>query len=43
VALISSTMRVIVTTALYEYAANGAAPGPFDPQLLQSAFRTKSK
>jgi hypothetical protein len=40
-ALISSTLQVIVTTALYEYAANGAAPGPFSGELLQAAFRPK--
>ncbi len=39
--LISSTLKVIVTTALYEYAANGAAPGPFSGELLQAAFRPK--
>jgi hypothetical protein len=40
-ALISSTLKVILTTAIYEYASSGTAPGAFDGQLLQEAFRRK--
>jgi len=43
IALISSTMKVIVTTALYQYAATGSAPGSFDGELLRSAFRPKKQ
>jgi hypothetical protein len=42
IGLVSSTMKVIVTTALYNYAAGGAAPGPFDGELLQGAFKAKA-
>ena len=43
IALVSSTMRVILTAALYEYAATGHAPGPFSDEMLRAAFRTKKK
>jgi hypothetical protein len=41
VGLVTSTLRVILTTAIYEYAATGTAPGAFDGTVLQSAFRRK--
>jgi hypothetical protein len=40
-ALVTSTLKVILTTALYEYASSGTAPGPFQGELLQQAFRPK--
>jgi hypothetical protein len=43
VGLVSSTLRVILTTAIYQYASNGAAPSGFDGEALQGAFRPKKK
>jgi hypothetical protein len=40
-ALISSTLSVILTTALYRYAATGLVPVQFDGQLLKQMFRNK--
>ncbi len=40
-ALISSTLDVILLAATYEYASTGAIPEGFDPHLLQNAFRPK--
>jgi Family of unknown function (DUF6159) len=39
VSLVSSTMSQIFRVAVYEYALSGQAPGRFDGQLLQSAFK----
>lgn len=41
ITLISSTMKIILTTALYQFASTGKAPGPFSDELLRSAFRAK--
>jgi hypothetical protein len=41
VALISSTLQMILLAALYRFAATGTVPGGFDGQLLSRAFRTK--
>lgn len=43
VALVTSTLKVILSTAIYQYAASGAAPGGFDAEVLQSAFRPKKQ
>jgi hypothetical protein len=40
-ALISSTLSVILTAALYRYAATGLVPEQFDGQLLKQMFRNK--
>jgi hypothetical protein len=39
VSLISGTLSQIFRVAVYEYAVSGQAPGRFDGQLLQSAFK----
>ncbi len=42
-ALISSTLRAILNTALYHFAVHGAAPAGFDESTMRAAFRTKTK
>lgn len=39
--LVTSTLRVIIQTALYRFVVTGTAPEGFDPALLQAAIRTK--
>jgi Family of unknown function (DUF6159) len=42
VSLISTALSQIFRVAVYEYAVTGQAPGEFDGQLLQSAFKGKA-
>lgn len=42
-ALISSTLNVILNTALYKFATTGEAPAGFDAASMQRAFREKPK
>ncbi|HKS94217.1 MAG TPA: DUF6159 family protein [Gammaproteobacteria bacterium] len=39
--LVQSTLQTIYQAAVYRYAADGEAPGGFDPQLIAEAFRVK--
>ena len=39
--LVISTLKVIIQTALYRFAATGSAPEGFDPVLLQNVIRRK--
>ena len=41
VALISSTLRIIMIAACYRYASTGESPAGFDPAMLQSMFKSK--
>jgi hypothetical protein len=41
--VISSTLTGIYSAAVYQYAADGVIGGPFSPEMVQSAFRTKKK
>jgi uncharacterized protein (DUF697 family) len=41
VALISSTLRIIMIAACYRYASTGESPSGFDPAMLQSMFKSK--
>lgn len=40
-ALVMSTLKMILLAATYQYAATGQVPSGFDSGLLQEAFRTK--
>jgi hypothetical protein len=42
-ALISSTLNIILNTALYKFATTGEAPAGFDTNSMQRAFREKAK
>lgn len=42
-ALISSTLNVILNTALYTFATSGEAPKGFDAEAMRRAFREKAK
>jgi hypothetical protein len=42
-ALITSTLKMILIAALYRYAATGSVPSGFDGQLLGQVFREKKK
>lgn len=41
IALVSSTLRVIMIAACYRFASTGESPAGFEPALLQSMFKTK--
>jgi len=41
ITLVSSTMKIILTTALYQFASTGTAPGPFNDDLFRTAFKAK--
>jgi hypothetical protein len=43
VALISSTLKVILQAALYRFAATGEVPAPYDAALLQQVFKQKKQ
>ncbi len=42
VALVSSALNQVFRVAVYQFAVTGQAPGEFDGQLLQSAFKGKA-
>lgn len=42
-ALVMTTLKAILNTALYHFAVQGTAPAGFDDAMLRQAFRTKKK
>ncbi|MFH1149294.1 MAG: DUF6159 family protein [Actinomycetota bacterium] len=42
-AVISTSLTGILSTALYDYAVTGQVPAPYSPQMIEGAFQPKKK